>query len=184
MTTVRAAADALRDAGASVEERMPPDQARAAALWDGMIDADGHAWLWRLIADAGTEGRGSYEGTARGWRTTHALPGDEVTALIEAVDDVRASMLRWMQDVDLIVSPVLPHVALPHGLGYRDAFADTYSEVHNLTGWPAGVVRGGTSPEGLPIGVQLIGRPWREDVVLAAASVVEVALGGWRRPPI
>ena len=30
-----------------------------------MIDADGHAWLWRLIADAGTAGRGSYEGKAR-----------------------------------------------------------------------------------------------------------------------
>jgi amidase len=184
MTVVQAAVDALRDAGVAVEERMPPDQARAAALWDRMIDADGHAWLWRLISDAGTEGRGSYEGRAPWVAATRALPGDELSALFEDVDDVRSSMLRWMQDVDLIVSPVLPHVALPHGLGYRDAFADTYSEVHNLTGWPAGVVRGGTSPEGLPIGVQLIGAPWREDIVLAAAGVVEAALGGWQPPPM
>ena len=68
-------------------------------------------------------------------------------------------MLRWMQDTDLIVSPVLPSPALPHGVGFSSGFADTYSEVHNLTGWPSGVVRGGTSPEGLPIGVQLIARP-------------------------
>jgi amidase len=46
------------------------------------------------------------------------------------------------------------------------------------------VVRGGTSPEGLPIGVQLVGQPWREDVALAGALVVEAASGGWRPPPI
>jgi amidase len=182
MTTIRAAADALRDAGADVDERVPPDQARAADLWERLVDADGHAWLRRLIAGAGTEGAGSYADKG-GWVTGSALPGDELTALVEAVDDVRASMLRWIQGVDLIVSPVLPSPALPHGAGYTSAFADTYSEVHNLTGWPSAVVRGGTSPEGLPIGVQLIGQPWREDVVLAGARVVEDALGGWQPPP-
>ncbi len=182
MATVRAAADALRDAGAPVEERVPPDQALAAELWERLIEADGHAWLWRMIASAGTPGVGSYAGKAAWVTDTAPLPGDELSALVEAVDDVRASMLRWMQDVDLIVSPVLPHVALPHGAGFTPAFADTYSEVHNLTGWPSGVVRAGTSPEGLPIGVQLVGKPWREDVVLAAALVVERALGGWRPP--
>ncbi len=182
--TVRAAADALRDAGATVGERMPPDQGRASDLWEALVDADGHAWLRRLIAAAGTPGAGSYEGRAD-WATgSTPLAGDDLTALVEAVDDVRSDMLRWMADVDLIVSPVLPHVALPHGDGWTDAFQDGYSEVHNLTGWPAAVVRGGTSPEGLPIGVQLIAAPWREDVALAAAGVVEAALGGWQPPPL
>ncbi len=184
MTTVRAAADALRDAGATVEERMPPDQSRAADLWDRLIRADGYAWLWRLIRGAGTEGVGSYAGKAAWVTDTSPLSGDELTALVEAVDDVRASLLRWMRGVDLIVSPVLPNAALPHGVGFTPAFADSYSEVHNLTGWPAAVVRGGTSPEGLPIGVQLIGQPWREDVALAAARVVESALGGWQPSPL
>jgi amidase len=183
MTTVRRAAEALRDAGAQVDERVPPDQARAADLWERLVDADGHAWLRRLIAAAGTEGAGSYAGRADWVSASFPLPGDELTALVEAVDDVRASMLRWIHDVDVIVSPVLPRPALPHGAGYTSAFADTYSEVHNLTGWPAAVVRGGTSPEGLPIGVQLIAPPWREDIVLAAAKVVEDALGGWQPPP-
>ena len=115
------------------------------------------------IAAAGTPGAGSYEGRAD-WATgSTPLAGDDLTALVEAVDDVRSDMLRWMADVDLIVSPVLPDVARPHGDGWTDAFQDGYSEVHNLTGWPAAVVRGGTSPEGLPIGVQLIAAPWRED---------------------
>jgi amidase len=182
MATVEAAAEAIRASGARVEARMPPDQGRAADLWDRMIEADGHAWLRRLIADAGTEGVGSYAGRASWVTESKPLPGDELTALVEAVDDVRASMLRWMSDVDLIVSPVLPWPALLHGIGPTSGFADTYSEVHNLTGWPSAVVRGGTSPEGLPIGVQFIAKPWREDVALAGARVVEDALGGWQRP--
>jgi amidase len=45
------------------------------------------------------------------------------------------------------------------------------------------VVRAGTSPEGLPLGVQVIARPWREDVALALARRIEATLGGWRPPP-
>ena len=71
-----------------------------------------------------------------------------------------------------------------HGESAEPWFGDTYSDVHNLTGWPAAVVRAGTTASGLPIGVQLVAPPWREDVALAAAAVVESALGGWRPPPI
>jgi len=53
-----------------------------------------------------------------------------------------------------------------------------------LTGWPAAVVRAGTSPEGLPIGVQIAAKPWREDVALAVAGVIEDELGGWKPPSL
>jgi amidase len=43
-------------------------------------------------------------------------------------------------------------------------------------------VRCGTSPEGLPIGVQLVARPWRDDVALAAALHLEREFGGFRAP--
>ena len=66
----------------------------------------------------------------------------------------------------------------------RRWFGDTYSDVHNLTRWPTVVVRGGTAPGGLPIGVQVIVTAWREDLALAAAQVVEASSGGWQRPPI
>jgi aspartyl-tRNA(Asn)/glutamyl-tRNA(Gln) amidotransferase subunit A len=36
---------------------------------------------------------------------------------------------------------------------------------------------------GLPVGVQIVGRPFEEESVLAAAHVVEEALGGWQPPP-
>jgi amidase len=58
----------------------------------------------------------------------------------------------------------------------------SYTIAYNLTGWPGAVVRAGTSPEGLPIGVQIVARPWREDLALAVARSIETALGGWQPP--
>ena len=55
---------------------------------------------------------------------------------------------------------------------------------YNLTGWPVAVVRVGTSSEDLPIGIQIVARPWREDVALAVAKHIEQQFGGWQPPPI
>jgi amidase len=49
-----------------------------------------------------------------------------------------------------------------------------------MTGWPGTVVRGGTSPEGLPIGVQVLAAPSREDRTLAVAKFLEGELGGFQ----
>ena len=183
IAAVRAAAGALEAGGASVEEAVPPGLHEAWAAWDGLIRADGFAWLQRLIAEAGTPGFGSY-GT-RDWVTRGApLPADELTALIERADAIRGRLLDWLRGIDLIVCPAMPLPAIRHGESSAAWFGDTYSDVHNLTGWPAAVVRGGTSPEGLPIGIQVVGPPWREDLVLAGARVIEDASGGWQRPPI
>ena len=181
VTAVQSAARSLADAGATVEERLPPGLDEAWAAWDALIRADGFAWLQRLITEAGTAGMGSYD--TRGWVDVGpALPGDQLTALVERADTIRARLSTWMRDVDLIVCPAMPQPAIHHGDSTAEWFGDTYSDVHNLTGWPAVVVRGGTSPEGLPIGVQLVAGPWREDVALAAARVVEAASGGWQPP--
>ena len=53
---------------------------------------------------------------------------------------------------------------------------------YNLTGWPAATVRVGTSEDKLPIGVQIIARPWCEDVALAVAQHLEQIFGGWQQP--
>jgi amidase len=56
-----------------------------------------------------------------------------------------------------------------------------YTLPYSLTGWPVAVVRAGTSSDGLPIGVQVAAAPWRDDIAIAAARVIEEATGGWRR---
>ncbi len=180
---VEAAVDAIARTGATIAREVPPGLDEAWQAWFDIIRSDGHAWLERLITAAGTPGRGSYD--TRGWVTFEPPVGaDELTARLERADRIRSRLLRWFERADLIVCPVMPQPAIRHGESTADWFGDTYSDVHNLTGWPAAVVRAGTSAEGLPIGVQLIAHPWREDVALAAAKVVEAATGGWIAPPI
>ena len=111
-----------------------------------------------------------------------------------ALQDFRQKMLHFMTDYDVLLSPVVNAPADPHMtpddiaklpveefLNLAKAAMGGYFCTHNLTGWPAVVVRAGTSPEGLPIGVQIAAKAWREDVALSVANVVEKRCGGWQR---
>jgi len=94
--------------------------------------------------------------------------------------------ISFMENFDVILCPVNPYPALPHGSWPQEDILPSfsYTAAYNLTGWPGAVVRAGTSPEGLPIGVQVVARPWREDVALAVAKHIEDILGGWKPPPL
>ena len=137
-------------------------------------------------AEAATPPRGGHELTIDVWRSY----GDEMTAadlyaLLRRWDAYRAAMLAWFEAYDLIVCPVFPDPARRHGDMNRPGMDPTsYTTPYSLTGWPAATVRAGTSPEGLPIGVQLVARPGRDDVALGAARAVEAALGGYRPPAL
>ena len=91
-------------------------------------------------------------------------------------------MLAFAERYDLLLAPVFPEPARRHGDMNRPGEIDptSYTTPHSLTGWPAATVRCGSSPEGLPIDVQLVARPWRDDVALAAALRLERELGGWK----
>jgi amidase len=181
---VRRAARALTDAGMAVEEACPRALTRSHTLAAALAAADGRAWVQRLLANAGTT-------EVHPWLASNLAPAQgmsvaEFTALLEEIDQFRSEMLAFMEPYDVILCPVNALPALPHGT-WRDAFgrgAFSYTQAYNVTGWPAAVVRGGTSPEGLPLGVQIVARPWREDVALAVAQCLEGALGGWQRPPL
>jgi len=95
-------------------------------------------------------------------------------------DAFRTAMLGFMADFDLIVSPVAPDIAPLYRARVEPAHQFSYTIPYSLTGNPCVVVRAGTSPEGLPIGVQVVARNWHDDVALRAAYSIERALGGWR----
>ncbi len=102
-------------------------------------------------------------------------------------DLLRAEILRQMQDVPILLSPVSSISAFRHGegnyrpgTGYRDTMR--YSQWLNLTGFPGASVPVAVSNEGLPIGVQVIGRPFEEELVLAVAEAVEQSRGPWQAP--
>ncbi len=100
--------------------------------------------------------------------------------LIRQWDQFRTTLLGFMQGFDLVISPVAADAAPPYRA--KDPLDDQYSYTvpFSLGGNPAVVVRAGSSPEGLPIGVQVVARSWRDYAALAAAAWIEKQLGGWR----
>jgi amidase len=92
-----------------------------------------------------------------------------------------------MSQYDVLISPVNANPAQLHPQPGEPPFptADaSYTEAFDLTGWPSGVVRGGTSTEGLPIGVQVTANPWREDVVLAVMAYLERSIEPFMPPAL
>ena len=65
---------------------------------------------------------------------------------------------------------------------YGASFA--YAELASIAALPAVTIPVGRTPSGLPIGVQLVGRPFEEPLLLAAARVLEQETGGCARPPL
>ncbi len=116
----------------------------------------------------------------------YALKTSDFSSLLVPWDQFRSSLLSFIERYDVIIYPVCPTPAWPHSsiITEEQFVAGSYCMTYNLTGWPAVSVRGGTSPEGLPIGVQVVARPWREDVALAVVQHLEIVLGGWQRPSI
>src|SRR5882724_8675352 len=102
-----------------------------------------------------------------------------------ARDRERANILEAMTDTPILLSPVCTTPAFRHGegnwnpdKGYRSTMR--HSQWLNLAGFPGVSVPMAKSPEGLPIGVQLIGRPFEDQLVLAVAEQLEAARGPWQ----
>ena len=181
---VLAAAAALRDAGAEVAEVRPSALAQLPEFHNAISSADGRAWTKRLLQKWGTTE--SHPWLQRRLDDAEVIPSDELSALLEKADAYRSEMLQFMENYDAILCPTAAYPATEHEGTFHESrtMGFAYTGAYNVTGWPGAVVRGGTSPEGLPIGVQVVARPWREDVALALAAVLESALGGWQRPPL
>jgi len=181
---VEAAAAAMADAGAHVEMEAPGPLDRTYELARRLFSADGRAGIERRLEAAGTTE--VHEWLSERVDDSEPIPVREYTALLEEVDRFRSEMLGFMEQFDVIVCPTCSFPAPPHGrtLDEDMRIGFSYTSTYNLTGWPGAVVRGGTSPEGLPIGVQVVARPWREDVALAVARHLQSALGGWKAPSL
>jgi amidase len=174
------AARALERAGARVSELRPPGLERTLALYS-IVAVDGGAGLRRILRECGTA---LAESSLAHLRSERAPTPAQQAALFAAVGQFRAGVLEFMQDWDLILCPPNARAATAPGSQYANLADYSYTMAWNLTGQPAAVVRAGTCPGGLPIGVQLVARPWREDVVLAAAERIERELGGWQAPEL
>ena len=110
-----------------------------------------------------------------------SLSGMELAQHLFAWDRFRRALLGFMQRFDVIVTPAMELPAQLHG---EPEGGIAYTLAYSLTGYPAVVLRVGMADGGLPIGVQIVARPWRDDVALAVAAWLEQRFGGWQLPVI
>jgi amidase len=108
------------------------------------------------------------------WQDLAGAPGRTVVEIYALWDGYRSDLLRFMADYDAILCPVGSHPAPP--FRDRDPGRFDYTIPFSLAGYPCVVVPAGNAPGGLPVGVQIAARPWREDVALAMARAVEQTL--------
>jgi amidase len=184
VAAVEGAALALEKAGASVEATRLPVAHQAVELYTGILGGDGGSGLRRVLEAVGTTEPSPLIANMLAFLSANVQPASEYADRLARWDRFRLDAMAFLELFDVVLSPVAAVPALPHGTTFEHIDAFGYVFTHNLTGWPAAVVRGGTSPDGLPIGVQVASGPWREDRALAVAAHLESVLGPFAPPTI
>jgi Asp-tRNA(Asn)/Glu-tRNA(Gln) amidotransferase A subunit family amidase len=188
---VRLAAEGLKADGFTVE-RFVPSGLEEALRWWHVLFIDGVAALLRQSY----KGRETdmYSVVREIMQFAEQDPELTMQRLLDTLfgrDVVRAQFLNQMDRYPILICPVSAGPAHRHGerawtiegkpVEYLNYFS--YCQWFNLLGNPAAVVPMGYSSEGLPIAVQVVGRPWDEERVLLVAACLEQS-GGWKEPPL
>ncbi len=193
---VQDAVRSLRRHGFHVEAFRPPSLERARQLWYTFFVHCGAM----LLAPLGRGRESEFSPTFLDFLSmahTHApLSADELLGAWCDIDIVRSQLLAEMRDSPILLSPVCSIPAFRHGernwilhdangasqsLAYLDAMR--FTQWFNLLGAPAAVVPISRSAEGLPIGLQVAGRPYSDEDVLGIATILEEDFG-YAAPPM
>lgn len=174
----------LGDQGLTIEQRLLPGMRELVNLTTELRESANAGLILRLLARYGTTNPGP--DLAR-YLTDESLAAANCVdpVLIESIDEARSRALGFFAEFDAILCPPSHALARPHGASQGDSFDDwSYLTIHNLLGWPGVSLRAGTSEAGLPVGVQVVAAPWREDICLALAQKIEALTGGYQPPPL
>ena len=180
---VERTATSLSKEGIDISWTRPDGLEEAARIVSRLRQADGGAMRQRLLARMGTPAPGPHLTDC--FLESTALNGEDYSRVLEEADQARSRMLGFFRHYDAILCPVSFRLAPPHGSTKNDTFLMwSYSMVYNLTGWPSTAVPVGRSESGLPIGVQVVAAPWREDISLALGARIEKLTDGFVPPPL
>jgi Asp-tRNA(Asn)/Glu-tRNA(Gln) amidotransferase A subunit family amidase len=186
--TVRAAVEKLIDAGYDVREERPPAVSEGPRLWVELFSRVSAKQLRDFYRGREDEA-GPLVASIIQRKNEASSFEDKVEnaerlakAIVER-ERLRETLLLWMKDTPLVIAPVGSVPAFPHGAKRVEVRGESisifrafsYSQTFNVFGLPACSVPVSHSADGLPIGVQVIGRPFAEEEVLAAAKIIESA---------
>ncbi len=191
-SAVRTAASALRASGHVVDAFLPDELPLIRRIWWNLFGRAGQLALGPLYQGRETELSPILQQFIGIVRAEPPLTVDEFMETLLDRDAVRIRFLRQMQQYPILLCPACAIPAFIHGereweidgraVNYLDAMS--YCQWFNALGNPAVVVPVGRSPEGLPIGVQVVGRPFAEETVLAVAREIESSCGDWTAPAL
>jgi len=189
---VRTAAEGLQRAGFQVEPFRPEGLELARQLWWKIFGVAGGMLLSPIMQGHESEISPLLRQFSSWVAAEPSHTGESLLDTWVQRDVVRMKILAQMRKYPVLLCPVAAIPAFRHGerswqvegktVPYLDAWS--YTEWFNLLGTPAAVVPVGKSAEGLPIGVQIVARPWEEEIVLSVAAALEEQCGGWQPPPI
>jgi Asp-tRNA(Asn)/Glu-tRNA(Gln) amidotransferase A subunit family amidase len=189
---VRTAAEALKRAGFNVEPFRPEGLEPARRLWWQFFGIAGGMLLGPLINGREADLSPILKQFSSWVAAEPSHTGQTLLDTWIQRDVVRMEIFSQMREYPILLCPVASIPAFRHGerswevdgqtVQYLDAWS--YTEWFNLLGTPAAVVPVGRSNEGLPIGVQIVARPWEEESVLAIAAELELQRGAWQAPDL
>jgi Asp-tRNA(Asn)/Glu-tRNA(Gln) amidotransferase A subunit family amidase len=192
---VQDAVHSLRRHGFHVEPFRPQSLERARELWYTFFVRCGAMLLEPLARGRESDLSPTFLDFLSIAHAHPPLTSDELLSAWCEIDIVRSQLLTEMRDFPILLSPVCSIPAFRHGerhwtlhdangtprsLAYLDAMR--FTQWFNLLGAPAAVVPIGHSAEGLPIGLQLAGRPYADEQVLGIATILEQDFG-YTAPP-
>ncbi|UVJ39497.1 amidase [Arthrobacter sp. CJ23] len=186
VAAVRSAAQALEGLGVAVTHGRPPGLERAAAAFVALRTAEGMPDVVELATGREDELGGHL----------HGLLGAPATVVeyrkaAAERDAIRAQVLGFMEEHNILLLPV---ASVPASDPRNESLTVDGKDIPwtelgsccraiSILGFPVVVVPCGLSEEGLPAGIQVVGRPYRDREVLAVAAALEQAFGRLSPPP-
>ncbi|MHB1936284.1 MAG: amidase [Acidobacteriaceae bacterium] len=185
LLAVHAAVRALREQGFSVAPFRPKALENARKLWWKFFVRCGAMFVESIVGDRREQLSPVLLDFLSIAHQDPPMGGEELLQAWADLDLVRAQLLREMKQFPVLLCPVCAVPAFRHGErswtidGQQVDYLDTmrYTQWFNLLGAPAAVVPVGKSPEGLPIGVQVAGRPFEDEIVLEIADAIDKEFG-------
>jgi len=175
-TAVEEAARELARRGAAVEVALPgvdpKDQYELAEELFGLVAG--------TFSEEPTAFSEETDATLEGGR--HSSLEDYLTAL-DRRDEMIQAWDRFFSRWDALVLPAGTHTAERHGEEPADPAEEYPYALSQISGCPMVVIPAGVDGQGLPFGLQIIGRRWDDERLLEIAESVSELTGGFRRPP-